>query len=530
MKNVRSLAVLSALALFVFPFSAASQQKTYYVSPSGDDSNSGLSKSRPWKTLSKVNETAFLPGDKILFKSGETWYGQLDMKGSGAEGKPITIASYGGSARPVINIGEAEGAGIRINDESWWTVEHIEITSGAQPKLGIGRQGISITARTEGIEASHFVVRDCYIHDIWGQMGGNTEYCGYYSCGVLVRVVAPKGYKKDGRFKLPRMNDVLIENNRIERMDKCGIISWGPRNNVTVRGNYLDNLGGDGIFVNGTYRGMIEKNEIHRACMRSGYADLPGGESWWPHTAACWIQDAEETVMQFNEVYDTGREPRNGDGFAYDLDFHCSRCLVQYNYSQSNHGLILMMWFIDHNVVRYNISENDQYHLLQIGCNINDDNVLYNNVFYVDHGTADLDYDPSHEKPEALGAYFYNNIFYATGQARFRIEYHYGAPENRKFDEELNPKMIVSPIFRRNCFYGPWKNRLPDDPEAIMADPMFVAPGTGGHGLGSLEGYHLKSGSPCRGAGIMIKDNGGRDFYGTSLKDGKTDIGAAEND
>ena len=158
------------------------------------------------------------------------------------------------------------------------------------------------------------VVRNCYIHDIWGQMGGDTEYTGYFSCAILVHFVRSGNETEGGRKST--INDVLIENNRIERFDKCGIISWGARDNVVVRRNYIENTGGDGIFVNGTYRGLIEFNEVHESCMRSGHPDLPGSKGWWPHTAAVWIQDAEETIMQFNEVYDTGREKFNGDGFA----------------------------------------------------------------------------------------------------------------------------------------------------------------------------------------------------------------------
>jgi len=327
------------------------------------------------------------------------------------------------------------------------------------------------------------------------------------------------------------MNDVLIEGNRIERFDKCGIISWGPRNNVVVRKNYMDNLGGDGIFVNGPYRGLIEVNEIRRSCMRSGYLDLPGGENWWPHTAACWIQNTEETIMQFNEVYDTGREPKNGDGFAYDFDFNCKRCIAQYNYSKNNNGFMLLMYNIFENVSRYNISENDRTHLIQMqGSLTKDKNVFYNNVFYVDYGTSDLDYfrGSPENSIDDIGALFYNNIFYATGQGRFRTVYTDGDPMVRNFDEVSKPNIPAGSIFLHNCFFGPWKNGLPDDPEALVADPKFVAPGTGGSGLNTLEGYHLRADSPCINTGMYVPLNGGRDFFGNPVNDGHPDFGAFE--
>lgn len=105
------------------------------------------------------------------------------------------------------------------------------------------------------------------------------------------------------------MDNVLIENNHIERCDKCGIVVRGCKRNLNISHNYMENIGGDGILASGCYKGMIEHNVAKRTCMRSGYMDLKGGETWWPHTAAIWIMNAQETVMQYNEVYDTGRQP-----------------------------------------------------------------------------------------------------------------------------------------------------------------------------------------------------------------------------
>ncbi|MGI5846650.1 MAG: right-handed parallel beta-helix repeat-containing protein [Candidatus Cryptobacteroides sp.] len=511
----------------------SAQGKTYYVSPEGNDNASGLSVKDAWKSINRVNSVTFQPGDKILFEGGKTFYGQLKVKGSGEEGRPILMSGYG-KGRPIINFGSAEGAGILINNESYWEVIGMEVSSYAPPEVGIGRQGIVVTAQGHGHVLKHFVIKDCYVHDIWGQLGGQTQYVGYNSCGILVRIINDRSRNQEAGaprtdYVPSTIDDVLIEGNRIERMDKCGIISWGPRNNVVVRGNYMDNLGGDGIFVNGPYRGLIEYNEIHRSCMRSGDPNLPGDDGWWPHVAACWIQNTEETIMQFNEVYDTGRNLHNGDGFAYDFDFNCKRCIAQYNYSKNNHGLMLLMYNIFENVTRYNISENDRTHLVQMqGSRLKDGNLIYNNVFYVDYGMADLDFFRGTYEVDELGAYFYNNIFYATGQGRFRTVYTRGDTAVREYDEETRPNLPSGSIFLHNCYFGPWKNGIPDDPEALVADPKFVAPGTGGIGLASLAGYMLQPDSPCINTGMYVPNAGARDFFGNLLEDGHPDFGAFE--
>jgi hypothetical protein len=506
---------------------ANGRSKTYFISPDGDDNALGLSIKTAWRTIERVNQVEFLPGDVLLFEAGGVWRGQLKPQGSGEAGKPIIIAGYGGGKKPVINIGSAEGAGIRLLNQSWWEINGIEITSGTPPELGIGRQGIVALVRGENQQVQHIVVRDCYIHDIWGQLGGDSEFCGYNSCGILVKIENERNQTNNST-----LNDVLIENNRIERFDKCGIIVRGGENNIVVRKNVMDNLGGDGIFVSGCDKGLIEYNIARRTCMRSGYLDLPGGKDWWPHTAAIWIARANETVMQFNEVYDTGREPGNGDGEAYDFDFDCKKCVLQYNYSKNNHGFLLIMNRTFGNIARYNISENDQTHLLQLQCDISERNVIYNNIFYVDYGTADLDFfcgnDGLNDKIK-LGANFHNNIFYATGQGRFRTVYTSGEVLTRQFNDTIKlPDPLPETLFHHNCYYGPWKNELPHDPEKLVANPMFVAPGTGGDGFSTLGGYMLQAGSPCINTGMLMPMNSKCDFYGNPVNDGAIDYGVYE--
>jgi len=524
---------INYLLLVIFTmtiFHANSQSKTYFVSPNGNDSQSGLSIYSAWKTIEKVNSVIFQAGDMLLFESGGIWNGQLKPQGSGENGKPIILSSYGGDSKPVIDIDRAEGAGIRLTNQSWWEISNMEITSGSAPELGIGRQGIVAVAKGENQHVEHLVVKNCYIHDIWGQLGGNTEYTGYFSCGILVNIQHDRNRDRS-KPMTTSIDDILIENNRIERFDKCGIIVWGGKNNVIVRNNIMDNLGGDGIFVNGTDKGLIERNVVKRSCMRSGYLDLPGGEKWWPHTAAIWIQNANETIMQFNEVYDTGREPGNGDGEAYDFDFNCKRCICQYNYSKNNNGFLLIMNETFENITRYNISENDKTHLIQLQCDTTERNVIHNNVFYVDYGTADLDFfcgnDGKKDKTK-LGAKFNNNIFYATGQGRFRIAYTSGEVLKRQFNDSVQFQKMPGTLFHNNCYFGSWKKGLPDDAQKLVADPMFVAPGSGGEGLSTLHGYQLRKGSPCINTGILIPMNSTRDFYGNSINDGAIDYGAYE--
>jgi hypothetical protein len=260
----------------------------YYISPNGDDSNSGLSKEYAWKTIEKVNKTQFQAGDSILFESGGTWYENLRPLGSGEKDNPIIISNYGTKSEsgllPIINIGKSAGAGITLMNQSWWVIQQVEITSGAPPQLNTKREAISIKAEGDG-KIQGIIIRECVIHDIWGQVGGEAS-SRMIDIGHI------------DRKKLDSVNKVLVEYNTIKRCDKVGIVVAG-RKNIIVRHNYLENLGGDGIIIGGAYRGLVEYNIADRTCLRSGDPDLPGpdSQSWWPHTAAIWIIWCEEKQL-----------------------------------------------------------------------------------------------------------------------------------------------------------------------------------------------------------------------------------------
>ncbi len=76
----------------------------YYVdATNGSDSNSGTSSTATWKTINKVNNSSFNPGDSILFKKGEIWREQLVVPSSGSIGNPITFGAFGSGDKPIIS-------------------------------------------------------------------------------------------------------------------------------------------------------------------------------------------------------------------------------------------------------------------------------------------------------------------------------------------------------------------------------------------------------------------------------------------
>jgi hypothetical protein len=75
--------------------------------------------------------------------------------------------------------------------------------------------------------------------------------------------------------------------------------------------------------------------------------------------------------------------------------------------------------------------------------------------------------------------------------------------------------------FSNNCYFN--TDNSPNDPEAIIADPKLVAPGSG-----SVDGYRLLSDSPCINVGAAINDGGNADYWSNPAPIGARDVGAHE--
>ena len=93
-----------AAALITVPTKGAN----YYFSTSiGDDSRTVTDAQNPitpWKTLNKLNSffSSLKPGDSVLFKRGDIFYGSIAITKSGTSSLPIVLSSYGTGNRPVI--------------------------------------------------------------------------------------------------------------------------------------------------------------------------------------------------------------------------------------------------------------------------------------------------------------------------------------------------------------------------------------------------------------------------------------------
>jgi len=68
----------------------------YYVdADDGNDSNTGTSPLNAWRTISKVNNSSFQPGDSVLFQRGDIWNATLSPINGGTKSNPIIFSAFG---------------------------------------------------------------------------------------------------------------------------------------------------------------------------------------------------------------------------------------------------------------------------------------------------------------------------------------------------------------------------------------------------------------------------------------------------
>lgn len=75
---------------------------SYYVKNGGDDTLSGLDDANAWATITRVNTQSLVPGDSVLFQSGDVFSDETLTPVSGNTTDAVVYGSYGTGDRPVL--------------------------------------------------------------------------------------------------------------------------------------------------------------------------------------------------------------------------------------------------------------------------------------------------------------------------------------------------------------------------------------------------------------------------------------------
>ncbi|HNR08061.1 MAG TPA: right-handed parallel beta-helix repeat-containing protein [Saprospiraceae bacterium] len=238
-------------ALFLLPWILSGA--TYYVSPQGNDGNSGLSPGNAFRTLQQSAITV-VAGDSVFV--ADSTYAGFDIRTSGTAADPIVFLALG--SQVIINRrNPVTTDGINIEDADWIEIRGFQVIN--QPRAGI-----------RAVNADHITIRDntCLNNFKWGIFTGFTDdfLAEYNECanstdehGIYVSNSSDRA--------IIRYN--ISHHNRAAGLHFNGDISQGEdgiNHDPQVYGNilYRNGLGGGAaINMDGNQNALIYNNLIY---------------------------------------------------------------------------------------------------------------------------------------------------------------------------------------------------------------------------------------------------------------------------
>ncbi|MDB6129012.1 MAG: hypothetical protein JWM04_119, partial [Verrucomicrobiales bacterium] len=320
----------------------------FFVRPTGDDSLTGTSTNSSWRTIDRLNRTAFHPGDRILFEGGKSFSGNLRLtaEDSGATNAPVIIGSFGHDRATLLS---GNATGVTIESAGGIVMENL-IISGAGLTNNSGYGILCDNRRETGARLEGLRIQ-------------NVEVSGFGIHGILI-----SGLQAGYRHVL--VENCVMRDNLRGGMEIAGRLAYDSTNyahadvrvtncrafNNTGDPNFTKNHSGSGIVVYQVDGGLID----HCAAWNNG-AD---GQNRGGGGVGIWTCASRKIVIQHCESF--SNKTRGLDGGGFDIDGGSEDCVLQYNYSHDNFGPGLMVytyaWAPHHdrgNIVRFNISEND---------------------------------------------------------------------------------------------------------------------------------------------------------------------------
>lgn len=425
-------------ALFVLSTTFCFAESFYIDSNNGNDYNKGNSKTNAWKSLDRVNAEIFKPGDSILFSRDGKWLGTIMPKGNGVQNNKIVIGAYGTGKAPII---DAEGIKIKteimssaiiLYNQEYWEIRDIEVRNfeKGNPEKPEKKAGILVLAKDKGT-LHDFKIENVKIAHVNGSL--KTRENG----GVFFKIITDNNPQK----KIPTNFDgIYINNCYFFDVDRGGFLNqsvwkkrdfdtkfgeicndskvntWFPSKNILIENCKFENIGGNGLVTRVADSPIVQYNLFYKNSLKTT------GNASYPY-------NCDNALWQFNEASYTVYNEGDIDASGFDSDYMCKNTIIQYNYSHNNDwgGLLICSWgklensFNDGTIVRNNIFQEEEHHMIRFSGNITNTEVS-NNLFITDSKINDVMMWYKHwgEKwPDTT--VIKDNMFYNEGADKFLL-------------------------------------------------------------------------------------------------------------
>jgi hypothetical protein len=521
---------------------------TYYVSPSGSDSNSGLSPSTAWQTIAHVNAQTYVAGTHVLFQGGQTFAGAVALGTANysgvtppTSGNPLTISSYstgqatitptGADAINLLNIGNIVVENLILTGDG--TANHngvnvtVDGTAGAVANItaqnltitNFGRSGILLAAANTVNILSNVTASNCSVSNCTT----NITISNNLTSGILAGIISSIGTtgSAGGTFVTTlALNNVVVSGCTVEN---CPGFAATPSVYQSSTGILLTNV----------------NNPVTSTCFVSG-----NGANEIYGNSGIEFNWCTGGVVKFCEVYNQISSGAPSDGDGIDFDVGCQNCIAEYNYVHHNGGAGISFFNFSpftHSgcVVRFNILENNNqashtsngfsYGELWAdsfgGGSAPTGVAFYNNTVY---NTTNACLARTDASSGAVTGHFANNLFMSATSGQPLVVYFSGSP-----GLITNGNLYYS----ANGYSWNWQGtayttlanyRTASGQEAssLTANPLLTSPGSGGiiggYAPPAPTAYDLLTGSPAVGAGLNLNslysiNPGTQDYYGNAI-------------
>jgi len=497
----------------VFLIAGSANARTWYVSNSGNDSNSGT-QALPWLTIAKVNRSSLNPGDQILFERGGIWREELSVPSSGNAGKPIIFGAYGTGNKPVISGADiiSGWSGVRPNiyyaavgvqphrvffdnalgtrranvkslasDKDWTWFSNILYVYSASPPTG------------RVIEAS----QRPYAIIVTGR--SHLEFVNLeLRYGGLDGFLAAKGATY---ITIDRLTSRYNYWTGIKTSDNGGTV---VNRKFVIRDSVVDHNGGSGMLLSAVANSLIHGNLATNNAMERG-----GEQFDWTAGIRLTGTDSVANIIENNEC------SYQGNGVGIWLDFNGSGNIIRFNKTHHNgyHGIFNEI--TSGTEIYGNVSYDNAGQSLSSGIYVEGrnghpplngaavGNKVYNNTIYGNggfglmlqngDGIAGVTHDNVIKNNIITGTLSGTNLRVGGGAEK----------EYNVFDHNIlgteRWNFIEWGWRKYKSSYASWEAAYGRNTNSLKVDPQFVNPLAGD--------FSLKPTSPCIDAGINLGDS-----------------------
>ena len=325
MPSLRRSEKLRVAALLLNVIGSASD--TFFISPSGSDTNAGTSPSAPWRTAANANARTFAPGDSVLFEAGATLAlpaGLLVRPSAqirAASDAPIVIASYGFGAPATIIVDGSKSAAVAVQELGGVVIANISVAHSGSDKPSFS--GLQLASSGDGPRFAFVRVANVAAAGFLNGISIDSSGCAGFS-DVVISNASATGSLGTGISSSGAYGRSCYSHSGITVEDCVAFRNPGDAENTK-------SWSGSGIVLSGVDGAVIQRSLAYENGYSNGH--VGGGP------CGIWFWDTNNgTISRCVSHSNSNGNPLVMDGCGYDLDGGSTNSAVEYSLSYNNSG------------------------------------------------------------------------------------------------------------------------------------------------------------------------------------------------